>query len=427
MLRGMKSNHPRSSDAHPLSGDAPSLSSVTRRSFLQTLGLGSAALAVTPARGAEDKVIQGFEAAPTTTEAAKGWRPVSDRKIRVGLAGYGVCRFAAAFGFEKHPNVEIVAVTDLVPENCAGLAKAVGCQKTYPSAEEMVKDDRIEAVFIATDAPSHARLCIEALKHGKHAASAVPAVFGSLEDAHKLFETVKATGLKYMMFETSYFHEDLHAMRQIYRAGGFGKLLYAEGEYFHYLPRMVDSYKGWRDGLPPQWYPTHSNAYYVGVTGGSFTEVSCLGMPSTFGYLQPRNNRYTNPFGTEIALFRTSEGGMARMGVSWDSPGYGGEMGRVRGQKGSYYEDHGKFQPAEKGAEKNLPDVSRPPLPPSVSRGGHGGSHGYLMNEFIMAILENRKPLVDAAQALNMTAAGIIAHESAMKGGELLKIPQFKL
>jgi predicted dehydrogenase len=150
-------------------------------------------------------------------------------------------------------------------------------------------------------------------------------------------------------------------------------------------------------------------------------------MPSTFGYLQPTNNRYTNPFGTEIALFRTSEGGMARMGVSWDSPGYGGEMGRVRGQKGSYYEDHGKFQPAEKGAEKNLPDVSRPPLPPSVSRGGHGGSHGYLMNEFIMAILENRKPLVDVAQALNMTAAGIIAHESAMKGGELLKIPQFKL
>ena len=38
--------------------------------------------------------------------------------------------------------------------------------------------------------------------------------------------------------------------------------------------------KGWRIGLPPQWYPTHSNAYYVCVTGGSFTEVSCLGMPS---------------------------------------------------------------------------------------------------------------------------------------------------
>ena len=50
---------------------------------------------------------------------------------------------------------------------------------------------------------------MEVLKHGKHVACAVPAVFGSLEDADKLFEAVKTSGRKYMMFETSYFHEDL--------------------------------------------------------------------------------------------------------------------------------------------------------------------------------------------------------------------------
>ena len=59
----------------------------------------------------------------------------------------------------------------------------------------MVKDDRIEAVFVATDAPSHARHCMEALEHGKHVASAVPAVFGSVDDAHRLHEAVKASGL----------------------------------------------------------------------------------------------------------------------------------------------------------------------------------------------------------------------------------------
>jgi len=79
-------------------------------------------------------------------------------------------------------------VSDLVPEQCAGLAQACRCAKTYPSLEELVKDDRIEAVFVATDAPSHARHCVEVLKHGKHVASAVPAVFGSLEEADQLFE-----------------------------------------------------------------------------------------------------------------------------------------------------------------------------------------------------------------------------------------------
>jgi len=186
------------------------------------------------------------------------------------------------------------------------------------------------------------------------------------------------------------------------------------------MKEPIDSYKGWRIGLPPQWYPTHSNAYYIGVTGGTFTEVSCIGTRGIVEHLQPENNIYRNPFGTEIANFVTSEGGAARMGVSWDTPGDEGERGRVRGQKGSF---SGKYE----GLETNLPDLKRPPLPPGVPAGGHGGSHGYLMNEFITSILQDRSPLVNIATALNMTVAGIVAHKSAMKNGRLIKIPQYKI
>jgi predicted dehydrogenase len=400
--------------------ESPMHDSTSRRSFLQALGAGAAVLGLHSPTSAAEPVIQGFEAAPTDPNASKNWKPLSDRKLRVGIVGYGVCRFGAAFSFQDHPNVEVVAVSDLFPDRCAGLAQACRCEKTYPSLEELVKDDTIEAVFVATDAPSHARHCIEVLKHGKHVACAVPASFGSHEDADRLFETVQASGRTYMMFETSCYHEDLHAMREIYRAGGFGQLLYSEGEYYHYTAEPIDSYQGWRVGSPPQWYPTHSNAYYVGVTGGSFTEVSCLGMPSLTKWLQAENNRYKNPFGTEIALFKTSEGGMSRMAVSWDTPGYSGEMGRVRGQKGTFY---GKYE----GLETRLPNTARPPLPPTVAAGGHGGSHGYLMNEFVSAILEDRQPLVGIAEALNMTVAGIAAHQSALRNGELMKIPQYRL
>ena len=394
--------------------------SINRRTFLQATGLGAAALGLPSIAQAAEKPIQGFEKAADAPDASKGWQSVSDRKIRVGLVGYGVCKFAAAFGFQDHPNVEVTAVSDLFPDRCAELARVVRCGKTYPSLEELVKDDRIEAVFVATDAPSHARHCIEVLKHGKHVASAVPAVFGSLEEADQLLAAVKASGRKYMMFETSCFHEDLAAMRRIYQSGGFGQLVYSEGEYYHYSEQPIDSYQGWRVGTPPQWYPTHSNAYYAGVTGGSFTEVSCMGMPSRIEHLQPANNRYRNPFGTEVALFRTSEGGMSRMAVSWDTPGASGEMGRIRGQRGSFY---GKYE----GLEKKLPTTKRPPLPPGVAGGGHGGSHGYLTDEFVTAILQDRKPLVDVVMALNLTVSGIVAHQSALKNGELLKIPQYKL
>src|SRR5262249_21671976 len=152
-------------------------------SFLETMGLGAATLGLARAAQAAEKPIQGFERAPEDRNASKGWQPVSDRKLRVGIVGYGVCKFGAEFGFQNHPNVEIVAASDLFPDRCAELARVCGCAKTYPSLEELVKDDRIEAVFVATDAPSHARHCTEVLRHGKHVASAVPAVFGSLEDA----------------------------------------------------------------------------------------------------------------------------------------------------------------------------------------------------------------------------------------------------
>ncbi len=49
------------------------------------------------------------------------------------------------------------------------------------------------------------------------------------------------------------------------------------------------------------------------------------------------------------------------------------------------------------------------------------------MNEFVTAILDDRKPLVDVAQALNMTVSGIVAHQSALKDGELMKIPQYSI
>ena len=407
----------------------------SRRRFLQT-GVASAGLvSANLLFGAElrqddstpqtPKDIAGFDETQTNIDEARAWEPFTDRKIRVGIAGFGLCQFGAAFSFENHPNVEVVAVTDLIPERCAGLAKASRCEKTYPSLEEMLKDDSIEAVFLATDAASHAEHTLASLKAGKHVACAVPAVLGSLEDADRLFEAVKETGLTYMMFETSAYRDDAYATRQLYKAGVFGKMVYSEGEYNHYYGTPLPSFREWRTGLPPLFYPTHATGYYTCVTGHSFTEVSALGNRGIVPQYQAKNNRYKNPFGTEVALFRTSEGGMARMTVSRDTPGAGSESGRNRGQKGVYTDAFYTEIPEVEELAKTV-DILKPGLPPGVDAGGHGGSHGYLTTEFIDALLRERKPLVDIATALNTTVCGIVAHQSALRDGETLKIPQYK-
>jgi len=413
-------------------------SKLSRRHFIQGVGAAGAALGVFSMthslnadglpRDADGNVISGFGEVDKNTireiKANSGkWESKSDRKIRVGIAGYGLCSFGGAFFYQNHPNVEVVAATDLDPGRCAALARKVGAPKTYPSCEEMIKDKSIEAIYIATDAPSHARLAIMALNHGKHVVSAVPAVFGfeAEEDAEKLFAAVKKSGKKYMMNETSTFHAALYAKRIQYQAGALGKIIYSEGEYYHDGVGTIGSYNpkngkidqfGWRRALVPMWYPTHSTAYYVSITGGGrLTEVSCLGTPSLYPEYKNGNNAHKNPFGTEVALFKTSEGGMSRMAISWDMKNAHGEQGRVYGQK-----------PHDKKISG-----TRPALPPGVGSGGHGGSHGQLTNNFIESILLDKKPIVDVSEALNMTMAGVIAHKSALKDGQWMKVPQYDL
>ncbi len=394
----------------------------TRRGFMAAAGIAAAAGLQGAARAGE-KPIQGFDETDAGTLRAKEWKPVADRKVRVGIAGYGVCRFGAAFGFQDHPNVEVAAVTDLFPDRCAGLAKACRCKKTYPSLEKMVLDDSLEAIFLATDAPSHARHAILCMDHGKHPASAVPAVFGSLEDAEKLYEKVRKTGLKYMLLETSAYRPDCYAMRQAYRAGLFGRLIYSEGQYYHWHSKPLGSYKNWRRGLPPMWYPTHSTAYYVAVTGMPFTEVSCRGFRGDRPVYRPGANAWENPFDSEMALFATPEGGAARISVCWGTRGSHGEYGHVRGERGMM--EGTRFSPAA-DLKKRPVELAKPKLPPGMPAGGHGGSHGYLTDEFITAILQDRAPLVDVAMGLNLTVAGVAAHRSALKDGELVKVPRYE-
>jgi len=405
---------------------------VSRRSFL-------AASAVVAAGGsglvhaAQDKnVIPGFDQTTTDVDRTQQWQPFSDRRIRMGIVGHGVCKFGLEFGLQHHPNVELVAVSDLFPDRCAEMARLAKCEKTYPSLEEMVKDDTIEAIYCATDAPGHAKHAVLCMEHGKHVATAVPAFRGDIDDAERLLECCKKNrGLVYAMFETSCFHDDLYAMEKLYRAGVFGRIVYSEGEYCH--PHTLDapslgSYKDWRKNGCPMWYPTHATAYYVGVTHQPFLDVSCQGT-ARFDEAKRTPNGIGNIFNSEVGLFRTAEGGLSRM-IICSSQGEYLEAGRLRGEYAGF---HNTFTGDQTGNERykaaidNGLQLKKYALPPGVDAGGHGGSHGYLGDDFVDAILRGRKPAVDVIDALNMTVPGYYAHLSAVKDGETMKIPQYSL
>lgn len=380
--------------------------------------------------------VAGFDQTDSAHDPMQEWQPYTDRKLRVGLVGYGFCQFSAQFGFQDHPNVEVVAVSDLFPDRCAALSKRVKCEKTYESLEKMVEDDSIEAIFCATDAPSHAKHAILCLEHGKHVCHAVPVFYGDPDWGDKLFECCKKhPDLKYSMFETSIYHEDCYAMEKIYAAGGFGKIIYSEGEYAHTKEPGTPpypSYGDWRKNGTPIWYPTHATAYYVGVTHQSFTDVSARG-------IMPLNNPNPTPNGSgnvfigEVATLNTSEGGLSRM-MCCTAYGKYLEAGRVRGEIGGFDGTYAPLDQAYVGTADGRKivaslgnSIKRPALPPGVDAGGHGGSHGYLCCDFVDAILKDQPTRVGVVDALHMTVPGYYAHLSATRDGEVIKLPQYSL
>jgi hypothetical protein len=176
------------------------------------------------------------------------------------------------------------------------------------------------------------------------------------------------------------------------------------------------------------WYPTHATAYYVGVTHQAFVDVSCQGTPY-FDEAVRIPNAIGNVFRSEVGLFRTTEGGLSRM-IVCSSQGEYLEAGRIRGEFGGFNQtfvgDATGKQRYEEALRSGL-QLKKYALPPGVEPGGHGGSHGYLGDDFIDAILRNRKPAVNVIDALNMTVPGYYAHLSAVKDGETVSIPQYSL
>ncbi|MCU6550998.1 hypothetical protein, partial [Klebsiella pneumoniae] len=58
---------------------------------------------------------------------------------------------------------------------------------------------------------------------------------------------------------------------------------------------------------------------------------------------------------------------------------------------------------------------------------GHGGSHPHLAHEFLSALVEDRDPYPNAVKSANWTCVGLCAHQSALAGGKIVKLPAFTL
>lgn len=390
----------------------------------------------------------------------------------LGIVGAG--QFAGEFAtlFHHHPAVSAVHVTDVIASRADDLVRSAGLAGTFRDFDEMLASPAIDAVAIFTQRWTHGPLVVKALRAGKHVYSAVPMAI-SVDEIAAIIDAVRATGLTYMMGETSYYNPATVFARQKVAEGAFGQVFYGEGDYIHdmdlgfYEAYQYSGGESWKQtaSYPPLLYPTHSIGGVLGAWPTFATAVSAIGVADGRGdgVFDRGVSQFDNDFSNATALFELHAGGSMRIN-EFRRVGYPTHLRESRfrwfGTEGSFeqlaltsvwqtregVDDVSHLIDTHPSASVDDPALARiaPALRDSFVSGyaaihdsersripsalqalhnGHEGSHHFLVDDFARAVTDGTLPAVNAWQAARFTLPGVVAHESARRGGERLAIP----
>jgi predicted dehydrogenase len=366
--------------------------------------------------------------------------------LRVAVAGLGFGRTFARI-LSDHPDCRLVAVTDFDADLVAEVAAELQVERPEATLDALLRRSDVDAVAVFTHAPRHAEHTMAALRAGKHALCAVPAAI-TLDECEAILACVRETGLVYASAETSYWRPETAQCRQWYREGRFGRLVYLEAEYLHDAvhgarTRSPQEYGGkdWRAaGFPPFLYITHSTGHLLGVTGGRLVEVAAYPSAVPGDDVYREDTYWRCPFGNAVGLFKTHDGVPARImemrrlatGDAEKFSIYGQNLSFLAPNPGGWESNHAVYTRGENGhVPAPAPWYRRAlyaPLPDPLVKytyGGHGGSHPYIVEDWVRAILDHRIPEVNVYEAVAYCSPGIVAHDSCLRDGERLKIPQY--
>ena len=374
---------------------------------------------------------------------------MSDKKVNIAIVGLG---FGAEFIpiYQRHPRANMYAICQRDEKKLNAIGDAFDVNARYSDYRELLMDPEVHAVHINSPIPDHAWMSIEALKAGKHVACTVP-MATSIEDCKKIVDLVKKTGLKYMMMETVVYAREYLFMKELLDGGKLGKLQFVQASH----QQDMDGWPNYWPGLPPMWYATHCVGPVSGLIGKPAEYVSCFGSGTIRKDLI---KKYGSPFAVETAHIKYKDTDVnARIIRSlFDTARQYRESIDVYGSKASVEWPLIEHEPlvmhTAKLPEHKIPKPVKAPdyakrlpkgIQPFTTKGvydlgkkthlsftqgaGHGGSHPHLANEFLNALVDRREPFPNAKQSANWTCVGLCAHQSALKGGAIVKLPSFTL
>ena len=368
---------------------------------------------------------------------------MSSTKMKVAVIGLG---FGAEFIpiYQQHPDAEMYAICQRSSERLNTVGDHFGIEKQYTRYEDVLADSEVDFVHVNSPIPDHASMTIAALKAGKHVMCTVP-MATTLEECWQIVELVKQTGLKYMMAETVVYSREFLFLKEMYRQGELGKVQYLAASH----PQDMDGWPEYWEHMVPMHYATHVVSPCLGLIDGRAEYVSCFGSGTIRESLQQKSG---NRFAVESSHIKIKDSDVAChiWRALFDTARQYRESFDVYGTTKSFEwtlvegEEHvlhtAKKPESEIASRLRVPDYAHLLPEPIqgftqtiqdaehrsfIQGGGHGGSHPHLVNEFLRALIDDRDPWPNATMSANWTGVGICAHQSALRGGQIVYLPDW--
>lgn len=369
------------------------------------------------------------------------------KQFNVAMVGLG---FGAEFLpiYQAHPLGNIAAICQRNQDKLNKVGNQFGIEKRYTNYDDVLKEKSVDFVHINSPIPDHAPMSIAALKAGKHVMCTVP-MATTIEECGEIVELVKKTGLKYMMAETVVYSREFLFIKEMYQKGELGKIQHLAASH----PQDMDGWPDYWERMIPMHYATHVVSPCLGLLDGKAEYVSCFGSGAVRDDIAKKSG---NKFAVESCHIKVKDSDVTAhiWRFLYDVARQYRESFDVYGTKRSFEWTLVEHEPhiihTAKKPEPEIPEKVTVPdyahlLPEPIRKftlpseihdsehlsfiqgGGHGGSHPHMVNEMLTALSENRDPWPNAVTAANWTCVGICAHQSAMKGGEIIKLPEFTL
>lgn len=145
--------------------------------------------------------------------------------VKLGLLGAGIIAKSFMEAAPDVPDLEVAVICDVVEASARALAdpRGIAWERDYRA---VLKDETIDAVYIALPHHLHEEVAVASAYAGKHILLEKP-MANSLEAADRILAAQQKAGVKLMLGFTHRFHSELETAKRLVDAGELGQVTLA--------------------------------------------------------------------------------------------------------------------------------------------------------------------------------------------------------